>query len=432
MGLVWLAAAGCTWGGGGTEATPLPTTDTPDAAAPVEPAMVELASARIVVTGDIMMHGMVQQSAREADEVRGGQSTNNGGFDALFADTRAIVSQADLAFANLETPVSPSRGRRVEEMIFNAPPELVGALVSTGFDVVSFANNHVYDQGRPGFVETLDQLDASPLKYVGAGRTCDEAWAARRFDVRGIDIAWIGATLFLNDALNATDAEPCDAILDETRAIASAAAARADGADIVLMSVHWGVEYETAPQGYQIRRAHRMIDGGIDVVVGHHPHVLEPVEVYEASDGRRGVIAYSLGNYVSNQSAWYKPGLSAADQGNPRDGLLLSFRVVKRRYGRGAHTVERTEVADLVGIPLWTYNNTEERDADPVEIRVVPLEARMAELDAELDAATEDADIVRIARERTDLDARWRVVTGIVGPAVVPSIGLPVSGDGAP
>ncbi|MEZ4240727.1 MAG: CapA family protein [Myxococcota bacterium] len=393
--------------------------DEPDAtevpeASPVnaDPAVRELASARMVFTGDFLPHGRVLQSAHDADVVEDGVSQNHGGFDVVFGGVADQVALADLAFLNLETPVAPAPRRGTWDMVFNAPPAVVTSLAAIGFDVVSFSNNHVYDQGRAAFVETMDRLDDASLAYVGAGRTCAEAYGPRWFELDGIRIAMFAGTEVLNDSLNRGDDEACVSVLEPDRVLAGVAQARADGADLVLVSIHWGVEYDTAPQERQIRIAHRLVDGGVDGIIGHHPHVLQPIEVYDAPDGRRGVIVYSLGNFVSNQSAWYEPGLHAADQGNPRDGVVLSMRAVKRRFGRGDHQVVRTELADIVATPMWTVN--EDRD-DQVVLRVVPTRARMATLDEALAQATADDDVVRLSRERTEMDTRWRIVGDILG-----------------
>jgi hypothetical protein len=402
----------------------LPTTGAPSPSEiDAEPALRELASARLVFTGDLMMHGLVHRSAADADVVEDGASQNHSGYDVLFDGIRDQVRLADLAFLNLETPVTERPRVGVRSMVFNAPPVLIGSLAGLGFDAVGFSNNHVYDQRRGGFVETLDRLDAAGIAPIGAGRTCAEAYGPQRFDLNGIQVAFLGSTEVFNDDLNAGDDQACAAVLEPDRVLEEAAAARASGADIVLLSVHWGVEYDTAPQPRQVRTAHRLIEGGVDALIGHHPHVLQPFEVVEAEDGRRGLIVYSLGNLVSNQSAWYEPGLHAAEQGNPRDGLLLSLRLVKRRYGRGDQRVVRTELADVVATPLWTTNNTQGRDdSERVEIRVVPTRDRMAALDDALAGASGEAEIVRLSRERTEMGARWRIVGDIVGEAFLPPL----------
>ncbi len=205
----------------------LPETAVPAPAADAGPLVRELASARIAAVGDLLMHGMVQRSATEAEA----------GFDALWADVTPRLLEADLAFANLETPIAPKNGKGVRPMVFNAPPTLLDSLVGSGFDVVSFANNHVYDQGRAGLTETVQILDEHPIAFVGAGTTCAEARAARLLDAGEIKVGFLGATDLYNDDLNAGEEEACTFTFDVETVVAAAAAARQAGAELVIVSV---------------------------------------------------------------------------------------------------------------------------------------------------------------------------------------------------
>jgi hypothetical protein len=387
---------------------PLPATAPPAVAPAPASGSRELASVRVVATGDLMLHHSVQRAAEPR------------GFAALLAATHPLVEGADVAFTNLESPVAPKTGvpiAQAKQYDFNAPPEFLASLVETGFDVVSFANNHVYDQGREGFAETLQHLDEAKLAYVGAGRTCAEALSPRFFEAQGLKIAMLGTSQLYNDRLNAGPDEPCADTFDLERVLAAARAARAEGAEAVILSIHWGVEYATAPTEAQVATAQALLEGGVDVVLGHHPHVLAPLQVLHTADGRLGVVAYSLGNYISNQSAWYEPGLNPPSAANPRDGVMLSFRVVRREYGLpSGKTVTRTELADLAATPLWTRNNgaTRGKDGQP-EITVEPLPDRIVALRAELASATRDADIVRLGTELDEMERRWKQVSRVLG-----------------
>jgi hypothetical protein len=139
--------------------------------------------------------------------------------------------------------------------------------------------------------------------------------------------------------------------------------------------------------------------------------------VLRTADGRLGVVAYSLGNYISNQSAWYEPGLNPPSSANPRDGVILSLRVVRREYGLpSGKKVVRTELADLGATPLWTRNNgtTRGKEGQP-EITVEPLPDRIDQLRAELSHAERDADIVRLGTELDEMERRWKQVSRILG-----------------
>lgn len=385
----------------------IPATAPPQAAAPPLVSR-ETAALTLAATGDVLLHKAVQEAA-----------AHEGSYEALLADTKELISSADIAFLNLETPVAPKTGAPVstgKQPAFNAPLEALSALVSTGFDVVSFANNHVYDQGRPGFVETLDHLDASRLAYVGAGRTCAEAAAPKILEASGLKVAFLGTSQIYNDRLNEGPEAPCADTFDEARLLAAVKAVR-PSVDAVVLSIHWGIEYQTSPTEAQVATAHALVEGGVDVLLGHHPHVLAPIEVFHPSDGRVGVIAYSLGNYVSNQSAWYEPGLNPAEAALPRDGVVLTLRIVRREYGMpSGKTVARVELADLVTEPLWTLNDATTRAAGaPPAIRVERLDARMASLKERLAAASSDSEIVALSSEIDELVRRRKQVRRILG-----------------
>jgi poly-gamma-glutamate synthesis protein (capsule biosynthesis protein) len=276
--------------------------------------------------------------------------------------------------------------------VFNAPPEVVAALVRAGVDAVSVANNHAFDQGRTGFEETLRRLEQGGLRAIGAGPEGDPAGPVR-IEANGLAVAFLGYAHFFNQDGNvcpppsAARAPRCvqAAALDRARILEDVRAAAAQ-ADAVVVSLHWGVEYEPQPRAQDVELAHDLVDAGALVVIGHHPHVLQPIELYRGADGRVGVIAYSLGNFVSNQSRKYVHGAMPERIAAPRDGALLRVALARRDYGRG---VVRVEVDGADFVPLWTENDTSEidRKREPERrpaIRVVAIDRVLAEVRAEL------------------------------------------------
>ena len=324
----------------------------------------------IIATGDIMAHGAVQQSAAA-----------QGGYPALYAAVRPVIESADLAFGNLETPVAPKHDHGSRPFVFNAPPAMLTALKGAGFRVVLFANNHVYDQDRDGFAESLDSLDASGLSYVGAGRPRAAATAPLRLEVNGVKLAWFGAAEFFNDPKNVDDPTQPAANLADAEALSAAIAQVRPQVDAVIVAVHWGVEYQAAPRAQEIELAHRWLEAGADVIVGSHPHVIEPLELYPTRDGRLGLVLYSLGNFISNQSRQYVPHVSSDVEGDPRDGVFVRFALEKRDYGRGGVHVN---LADLAYLPLWTENNFHRLAGEPVDIHPVVIDAEVQRLRSEL------------------------------------------------
>jgi len=326
------------------------------AAQPLAVFPVQLASVRLMAVGDILMHEDVKRAGRES----------GAGLRALWADVEPLIQGADIAFANLETPVAPTSGQPGRPFRFNAPPELPAALKASGFTVLSTANNHAYDQGVQGVVETLERLRAEQLLPVGSGTTRPEAEQVRVLQVKGLRVAFLGFTDLFNTNLNRNGNEPWVRPLDPDAAVAAVRAARAQ-ADAVVVSIHWGVEYEHDPRPHQREVAARLCQAGADLILGTHPHVLQPVEML-SQGGNRTLVAYSLGNFISNQDRMYLPDLFKVDGGDSRDGVALQCRLVKWRLADGS---ERVTVEDPSCEPLWNLNNWREVMSGTAKRRVI-------------------------------------------------------------
>lgn len=372
----------------------------------------ELQRAHVVAVGDLLMHTNVKNSAKAAMS-----ADNHDGFGALFEHVDTWIKQSDVAFANLETPVAPKSHRATASMVFNVSPSLLPALKETGFDVLSFANNHVYDQGRNGFIETMENLNSSGMTWIGGGATCDDARAAKLLEVNGLKIAWIATSKVYNDNLNTEEDTHCSFELDVSQALDSAAAARRAGAEFVVLSAHWGHEYKTAPHANEVKDARALMDGGIDVVLGHHPHVVQPVEIRKTPDGRIGVTAYSLGNFISNQRYDYVHGVQPLKYGNPRDGLALEFDIVRKDYGPGPDGVRqiRTEVANVTAVPIWTDNDAMRIVHPAPTIRAIRLSDAITQTHTKLAAATDPDASLLLKKRLAMLEDRWTQVANIIG-----------------
>jgi poly-gamma-glutamate synthesis protein (capsule biosynthesis protein) len=342
----------------------------------------------LAAVGDILMHEDVKVSGAQAP----------GGLEELWAEVTPELRKADIAFANLETPIAPATGRPGRPMQFNAPPDLPAALKASGFTILSTANNHAFDQGVRGVQETLDRLEKAGLAAIGTGPDRARAEAPRILEVKGLRIAFLGFTDIFNVNLDARADRPWVRSLDPVEAVRAVREARAE-ADAVVVSIHWGVEYLHTPLARQRKVARDLAEAGADLVLGHHPHVLQPVEVLEAG-GRRTVVAYSLGNFISNQDRMYRADLFPVAGGDSRDGVLFRCRLVAVRKPDGTRGVR---VENVRCEPLWTRNNWGE--AGPRRIRVVPVTAGILEAEAELDALREAAplDMPRILRAQEAL-----------------------------
>jgi poly-gamma-glutamate synthesis protein (capsule biosynthesis protein) len=219
-----------------------------------------------------------------------------------FAAVAPLLRDADLAFANLETPImyEPAIFRVHPSLTFRADPARAGELARAGFDVISLANNHVHNLGGGGAAESRVHLEQAGIAVAGAGADGEEAFRPVLRREGGLKIAFLAYTLWHN-ALSPVTPEGVVAHIsvgDLLHRVPDAVrAARAElGADFVVVSVHWGTEFEPHPAPSQIEAAHLLVDAGADLVLGHHPHVLQDIERYHG-----GVIAYSLGNFVFDE-----------------------------------------------------------------------------------------------------------------------------------
>ena len=321
----------------------------------------EISRVTFAVAGDVIPHQAVVEAAAAA-----ATPENHDGWDALFANVSDVFRAADYGFVNLETPVAPKHSLGTKAFQFNAPVALIESLKFNGINVVSFANNHVMDQGWPGFDETLENLRQAGLLFVGSGPTADGAWQPVILEKNGIRVGWLGMTRWLNGRRNPDkDTEPHVAFFpypgesngapgrDEAGVLGAIKAARAQ-CDLLLISIHWGIEYSPAPRPEDIDEAHKFLEAGASAVVGAHPHVLQPIETYVTQDQRKTVIFYSLGNFLSNQSATYVQDLMPDKTAEPRESIIAKFAVVKKDYGPAG---TRVELSDVGIMPIWEENN---------------------------------------------------------------------------
>jgi len=206
------------------------------------------------------------------------------------------LDTADLALINVEMAIS-DRGRAVNKrFVFRAPSSAAGRIAQAGIDVATLANNHARDYGSEALLDTVDWLEAAGVVTVGAGANLDEAHQHKVLTAgNGVRVAFVGASMIVPGGFTAGNATAGIASLYGSSADRTFAAIRAaaDEADVVIATVHWGIERDTCPSVTQETMARELLSAGADAVIGHHPHVIQPVEFYD-----RKLIAYSLGNFV--------------------------------------------------------------------------------------------------------------------------------------
>lgn len=289
-----------------TASAPVPAdpSPAPSPEAPPPPANVEFT---LVTGGDVLTHMPVVRSARAAGD---GEYE----FEALMRGVQPYIEDADLAICHLEVPVTPPGTSPSGYPMFAGPPELVTALANTGWDGCSTASNHSVDKRFAGIEATLGALDDAGLGHSGMARTQDEAASVQMYTVRTgqreIQVANISFTYGLN-GLPKPDGMPwaVDTFNAETRDVTpivdAAQRARDQGADIVIASTHCCIEYQIQPNAAQRDIVEQIAQSGlVDLYVGHHAHVPQPIELLDGGVHGEGMWAYfGHGNFLSNQDA---------------------------------------------------------------------------------------------------------------------------------
>lgn len=216
--------------------------------------------------------------------------------DFSFEKIQTHLKTFDVLFGNLEGPASDQGADQGSVYSFRMSPTVVSALARVGFSVVSVANNHMGDFGEEAMADTFRRLDDASIVYSGGGMTSAEAYDPKTITVRGTRISFLAFSEFGKNYLEAKEYGPGIAVISRESLQTSITRAK-ETSDVVVVSFHFGDEYESEPNDYQKEIAHLAIDLGADLVVGHHPHVVGPLVRY-----KEGYIAYSLGNFIFDQN----------------------------------------------------------------------------------------------------------------------------------
>lgn len=253
---------------------------------------------KFLFVGDIMQHGGQIAGAYH-------EKKDNYYYDDCFQFVKPIIKNADISIANLEVTHAGKPYKGYPQ--FSAPPQLSRSLVDAGFNVIITANNHSCDGGGKGVVKTLDVLDALNVKHTGTFRNKEERNKnyPLLIEKNGFKVAILNYTYGTNGL---TVAAPLIInYIDSAVMEADFKKAREMNVDLIVCTLHWGTEYQSLPNAYQKNWEKFCYDQGADMVIGGHPHVLQPVEVKEIG-GEKKLTAWSLGNFVSNQRDRTKDG----------------------------------------------------------------------------------------------------------------------------
>ena len=247
-------------------------------------------SIRITAAGDNLLHNTVSFAC----------ALPEGGYDfhPVYENIKKIIEGSDIAFINQEVMLT---GEASAYPNLAAPTENADALIDAGFNVINLATNHTLDKGVSGLETCLETVYARPFDAVlGAFRTEEESTQLCILEKQGIRFGFLSYTYGLNGYRLPSDKQRKIALIDETKIQNDLAAIRPE-CDYLIVSMHWGNEYQTTESSYQNELAQLLCDGGADLIIGTHPHVLQPMKWLEGEDGHKTLCAYSLGNFVSNQ-----------------------------------------------------------------------------------------------------------------------------------
>lgn len=301
------------------------------------------------MTGDMIAHEMLLDNNLTWDN-----GTRIYSFDSVFEYVKPALEYPDLMIANLESPIAGKSAGYTQTgtLTFNFPDQIAEAIKNSGIDMVLNGNNHACDKNVEGLYRTLDILDEADVMHTGAWRSPEERAMPTVVEIQGIKIGIVSATY----SLNGRESYMSDYILDylvcfidEAQVKEQIDLCRENGAEIVIVTPHMGDEYEQYTREYFRTYARNYIALGADIVVAHHPHVLQGTELLQATaaDGtvREGVVFYSLGNFVSNQGTLLNKGDFAREV--RETGIILYINIQKDNY------TGEVKIESLEYLPIW-------------------------------------------------------------------------------
>ncbi|MET4923589.1 CapA family protein [Streptomyces sp. PSRA5] len=358
----------------------------------------------VAAAGDILIHPQLTEQAYrdagvtqvpEAVGKKVGADVPDPDFDKIMAGVKPVISKADLAICHFEPVVAGPKGPFRSFPDFLVPPQITKAIKTTGYDTCSTASNHMLDDGPGGVTRTLDALDTAGLKHTGSARSAAEGSKPLIMDVKGVKVAQLSYTLGFNGRELPAD-KPWLGNKTSIDAIdAAEKAARKAGAEAVILSIHWGREHHPDPSASQLKLGRRIAkETGIDLVIGHHAHVVQPMEKVDGT-----WIAYGLGNQLARHDV---------PSGLTEEGVIGWFEFHKK--SGGGWDVEARYVPTFVTIPPEEESDTGDADGAAVERSTAGAEGaaknhRLLDIAGALrtdkDLSAEERAQYRLAFERT-------------------------------
>ena len=301
------------------------------------------AEATIVFAGDAMQHQGQLDAARRTDGTYD--------YSTCFADVRDYVTSADYAVVNLETTLGATNFTGYP--CFCSPDSWATALDDAGFDMMLTANNHTLDRRDKGLKRTVEVLDNMDIDHIGTYRDASARSATLPMvrDINGIKVGFLNYTYGTN-GIKVTGDAVVDYI-DRSLIKRDIANTRAAGAEIIVTAMHWGEEYKLLPNASQRSLADFLVAEGVDMVIGGHPHVIQPIEVRDNPSGGKSLIVWSLGNFISNMKTR-----------DTRGGLMVKATIARQDGKAGFKEAEYRLVFTVPATGKENYRLITVDDAD--------------------------------------------------------------------
>ena len=294
----------------------------------------------LTAIGDIMCHNTQYIDAYN-DE------TGEYDFSYVFDDISLYTKTADICVGNLETTFAGEDVGYSSYPTFNTPDSLAYELKDIGVDVLSTAGNHALDKGFNGLSRTIDVLNDADISHLGTYKSKEEQDKTLIKYVKGIKIAFVNFTYGTNGIPIPSDKPYCVNLIDKNLMKEQIDRAKEEEPDIIIACMHWGTEYKTTPNSTQEQLADFLFKNGVDIILGTHPHVLEPMEkrTVTLDDGstKDGFVIYSLGNFIADQNAEYT-----------RDSIILNIDITK-------HTDGKITIDNYEYVPIYMYKDTSKK-----------------------------------------------------------------------
>ena len=287
--------------------------------------------------GDIMCHNSQYKDAYNS-------TTGSYDFSYVFTDIKEYINSADISIGNLETTFAGKEKGYSNYPRFNTPEQLATNLKDVGIDVVSTANNHCMDTNYTGLVSTLKYLDEAEIGHTGTNETLEKQKKILVKDINGIKIAFLSFTYGTNGIPIPKDKSFAVNLIDEDLILQQIKLAKQEEPDLICANMHWGIEYQLKQNPEQEKLAELLFENGVDIILGSHPHVLQPMgkKTVKLEDGttKNCFVIYSLGNFMSGQT-----------KENTRSSVILNIDITKN--GESGKTV----LNKVEYIPIYMYKS---------------------------------------------------------------------------